>query len=71
MDFFSAEDNKSSTELTYRIVQQFPNDFFTLMISDIYHFVFSEHSITIIVKCHLTGFSTDIARFNVVKYATT
>ena len=57
--------------LTYRIVQQLPNDFFTLMISDIYHFVFGEHSITIIVERHLTGFAANVARFDVMEYTTT
>lgn len=57
--------------MTYRIVKQFSDDFFTLMISDIYHFVFSEHSITIIIECHLTGFPSNVTRFDVVKYAPT
>lgn len=57
--------------MAYRIVQQFSDNFFPLMISHIYHFVFSEHSIAIIVESHLTGLSTNVARFDVMEYSST
>lgn len=44
-----------------------PNNFFPLMILDINDIIFGIHSITVIIKGHLPGFTSDVSRFQIMK----
>lgn len=43
------------------------NNFLPLMILDINDIIFGIQSITVIIKCHLSGFTSDVSGFQIMK----